>query len=204
MWIIKLGGSLAKGELLPDWLDVIQGCGRGRAIIVPGGGGYADTVRDQQRLWAFDDATAHSMALLAMDQYGHQLVALGNVKNPGAFRTARQRAELQTLDAVSVWLPSHWMEDERDVARNWDITSDSLALWLAVAVGAKGVLLIKSLTLETGSLSVDEACRRGWIDAAFPDLLRRYQTPAWLLGISHQADLYGLLEGHQGAGLALI
>ncbi|MFN0316892.1 MAG: aspartate kinase, partial [Burkholderiales bacterium] len=67
MWIVKLGGSLSRAGTLAQWLAAIAQVGRGKIIVVPGGGSYADAVRDEQERWRFDDSCAHSMALLAMD-----------------------------------------------------------------------------------------------------------------------------------------
>ena len=68
MWIVKLGGSLGRDPVLKEWLDTLVALGSGRVVIVPGGGGFAEEVRDQQELWRFDDLAAHNMAVLAMAQ----------------------------------------------------------------------------------------------------------------------------------------
>jgi len=70
--VIKLGGSFAFSADLRDWIAAIAGCA-GRAVIVPGGGPFADAVRAAQVQMGFDDRTAHRMALLAMEQYAHAL-----------------------------------------------------------------------------------------------------------------------------------
>ena len=44
-----------------------------RIVVVPGGGPFADAVRDFDRSLGLSPHTAHWMALLAMDQYGHVL-----------------------------------------------------------------------------------------------------------------------------------
>src|SRR5215470_10293007 len=73
--IVKLGGSFAFSVHLRDWIAAIANCG-GRAVIVPGGGPFADTVRVAQAQMGFDDVTAHRMALLAMEQYGCAITSL--------------------------------------------------------------------------------------------------------------------------------
>ena len=55
MWVIKLGGSLLSSESLKEWLSVIVKHGAGKLVIVPGGGIFADKVRDEQQKWKFDD-----------------------------------------------------------------------------------------------------------------------------------------------------
>lgn len=74
MWVVKLGGSLAASDRLPDWLRSLAG--RSDLVLVPGGGPFADQVRAMQARWGFDDATAHHLALLAMEQFGRMLCAL--------------------------------------------------------------------------------------------------------------------------------
>ena len=49
--VLKLGGSYAFSPHLKDWLDAIAACA-GCAVVVPGGGPFADAVRMAQRfLW---------------------------------------------------------------------------------------------------------------------------------------------------------
>ena len=70
MWVVKLGGALERDGDLRAVLDTLAGAGAGRLVIVPGGGTFADLVRERQRNWRFDNGTAHAMAVLAMAQYG--------------------------------------------------------------------------------------------------------------------------------------
>src|SRR5258705_11959872 len=73
--VIKLGGSFAFSADLRDWIAAIAGCA-GRAVIVPGGGPFADAVRAAQVRMGFDDRAAHRMGLLAMEQYGCAIKSL--------------------------------------------------------------------------------------------------------------------------------
>ncbi|MBV8535260.1 MAG: aspartate kinase, partial [Alphaproteobacteria bacterium] len=67
--VVKLGGSLANAGTLRSWLGVVRENGAGRCVVVPGGGAFADAVRDTQQRVGFSDRAAHVMALLAMEQY---------------------------------------------------------------------------------------------------------------------------------------
>src|SRR3546814_1733087 len=90
LWVVKLGGSLAGGPELTGWLDALA-AGGGSIVLVPGGGPFADAVRTMQRRWSFGDATAHHLALLAMEQYGLMLAGLQPVLRPAASRAANLR-----------------------------------------------------------------------------------------------------------------
>ena len=92
MWVIKLGGSVTHYDSLVHWLRLVVRWGDGKVIIVPGGGMYADAVRDFQRMRAghadghINDHHAHALAIYAMDQMARSLVAmvpeLALVRNP--------------------------------------------------------------------------------------------------------------------------
>lgn len=80
-YIIKIGGSLYYRPELKRVLAHAAGLVKAphSAVIVPGGGPFADQVRRAQQRWLFADKTAHDMALLAMRQYGLMLAALSGL-----------------------------------------------------------------------------------------------------------------------------
>ena len=203
MWVVKLGGSLAGSDALRDWLAVLARGGRGRVVVVPGGGPYADAVRAEQQRWGFDDNTAHSMALLAMDQYGHQLAALGNEASPCTFEAASTISEIHSAlerRAVAVWIGSRMAEGDAALPRDWGLTSDSLAAWLAAALSASGLALVKSLRVEETEVSSAVLAAREWVDRRFPDFLREARFETRLFGVE-QGALFERTLGGAAAGL---
>lgn len=174
MWVIKVGGSLTGDPGLPQWLAALAG--HRNAVVVPGGGPFADTVRTSQARWGFDDATAHHMALLAMTQYGLQLCAL----EPRLCAAADSGAIHRTLEygRVPVWIPERMAAAEPTLARDWSVTSDSLAAWLADRLGADGLLLIKSAPGPYPE-TPEALAAAGLVDAAFP---RYCRTPMRIAG----------------------
>ena len=198
MWVVKLGGSLARSEKLPGWLAVLARAGRGRAVVVPGGGRYADTVRSEQQRWGFDDSTAHSMALLAMDQYGHELAAIGNQAAPRTFEAACTGTEIHSAlgrGAVAVWIGSRMAEGDATLPRDWGLTSDSLAAWLTRNLDASGLALVKSVRVEEPEVSAAALVAREWVDRRFPDFLRDGRFETRLFGDGQEASLERTLGG---------
>jgi 5-(aminomethyl)-3-furanmethanol phosphate kinase len=164
--IVKLGGSLAAAGTLRIWLDTVVAQGSGRCVIVPGGGDFADAVRAAQQRLGFSDRTAHRMALLAMQQYALLLAELAPALRPcedGAQITAALAA-----GGIALWLPSRMVEADRAIAESWDVTSDSLAAWLAHRVGAARLVLVKSAPAPSPPLSPERLAALGLVDAAFP------------------------------------
>src|SRR6185369_14601723 len=100
----------------------------GRIVLVPGGGPFADAVRAAQPRMGFDDGAAHRMALLAMEQYGCALASGRKQFSLADSRAAIDRA--LELKQVPVWLPTR-MALAADIPASWEVTSDSLAAWLA-------------------------------------------------------------------------
>ena len=178
--VVKLGGSHADVPgLRAAWLRAIAAA-NGRVVLVPGGGPFADAVRAQQSAMGYDDATAHDMALLAMAQYGLALSA-----TPGfvAVETPAQIDRAHAAKLVPVWLPRAMLARAPQGLKSWSVTSDSLALWLAVRLGASGVLLIKRDADHPG------------LDAAFPDFRARFSGEIRIAGpddVPERLDLAAL------------
>jgi aspartokinase-like uncharacterized kinase len=141
--VIKLGGGL-----LPhvDHFDaVLAAIGRAarsrRLLIVPGGGRFADAVRDVHRQHRLSDTAAHWMAVLAMDQYAHLVVSR---LAAGVLVTATgEIADALDVGRVPVLAPSRWLQAADPLPHSWDVTSDSIAAWVAGQVGARRLVLIK-------------------------------------------------------------
>jgi aspartokinase-like uncharacterized kinase len=198
-WVVKLGGSLAESAALSEWLAVLARAGRGRTIVVPGGGPFADAVRAAQRRSGLDDSTAHSMALLAMDQYGHQLAAMGNRAFPGTFTLTDTRPRIDAAlaaSSVAVWLPARMTDAEPHLPREWDLTSDSIAAWFAGVLHARGLVLVKSVALPE-QLEMQELVQRSWVDARFPESAAAAGVPVRVFGAGQQALLEQLLASRQ-------
>jgi probable H4MPT-linked C1 transfer pathway protein len=141
--VFKMGGSLlAYPELLQSTLAaIIDDSTRHGVAIVPGGGPFADAVRDADRRLGLDDATAHWMAVLAMDEYAHLLVGL-RAELALAF-SARDAETHIASGRVPVIAPYRWLREADPLPHSWDVTSDSIAAWLASALGAARLVLVK-------------------------------------------------------------
>ena len=126
--VVKLGGSLAFSTRLRNWIEALAACA-GRVVIVPGGGPFADAVRSAQPRMGFHDSAAHHMAVLAMEQYGRALASLNKALSPADSERAIHR-DLAN-GRVPVWMPSQMVLRATDIAQSWEVTSDSLATWLA-------------------------------------------------------------------------
>lgn len=166
--VVKLGGSTAHAAEMSEWIAALAGSALS-LVIVPGGGPFADQVRDAQKKMGFSDTAAHAMAILAMDQFGHAILDRNQRLMPT--RSLNEIEKTLAGNAIPVWLPSSLAVPAPDIPVSWDITSDSLAAWLASKIGADALLLIK----QTGAFSdrddIGSLTDKGIVDPAFGSML---------------------------------
>jgi len=186
-WVLKLGGSLYGSTQLRTALVHVARRGAGRVVLVPGGGPFADSVRAAQQHHGLGDHHAHRMALRGMEQYGLMLAAMQPRLQPvGDLETMRRAL---AAGRVPVWLPVPLAESWALPACDWTLTSDSLALLLTAALGARHLLLIKAAPMQRVAGRLPPAP----VDAAFMPLLAA--QPAELrVAWSHPAALERLGE----------
>jgi 5-(aminomethyl)-3-furanmethanol phosphate kinase len=192
--VVKVGGGMTRpgDDALRALCRALGEAARTEALlVVPGGGAFADVVRDHDRRFALGDATAHRLAILAMDQLGGVLGAL----IPGAEATTR--LEDARRGRAAVLLPAELVLREDPLPASWEVTSDSIAAWVAGAAGAGRLVLVKAVDgLHAGRpadgppltrLAVDELAalravgRAAEVDAHFPAALREADVDAWVV-----------------------
>lgn len=181
MIVVKVGGSLYNTPELVHWLSYLEKYSSQHPIvIVPGGGPFADQVRTAQSLHQFDDETAHHMAILAMKQFGLLLLALS--PNCQAIST------YDTPSApLSIWLPDDSLLSEPSLTKSWDISSDSIALWLAAELNAKQLLLIKRTSHHVRSIK--ELTSHHIIDNGFAQLFSKVTVDTKIVPYQAYTDL---------------
>ena len=71
------------------------------------------------------------MAVLGMEQYGWYIASFGISTSP----------DLQVPEHPTVFLPYALLKKEDPLPHNWDITSDTIAAWVAYRLGLDLVVL---------------------------------------------------------------
>jgi dihydroneopterin aldolase len=109
------------------------------------------------------------MAILAMEQFGH-VIADGRPRIVAA-RTLEQIRQARANRRIPVWMPSTLALAAADIRQSWDITSDSLAAWLAGRLGASELVLIKQSGDFSEQDTVESLSGRGIVDVALAGML---------------------------------
>ncbi|OIQ75800.1 amino acid kinase family protein [mine drainage metagenome] len=193
MWVVKLGGSLLGQPELKTWLSLLARQSDGRVVIVPGGGVFADAVRSAQVSGGFDDATAHHMALLAMEQFGLLMRAL----RPELVTASSELeiAERSWQHRAIIWMPSSMVLADRKIPTNWTVTSDSLAAWLARKIGADRLVLVKHAGCSEQPLPIDHLVEQGLLDSAFAEFSAPLTCPIQMIAKTASGAFADALAG---------
>src|SRR5437763_265625 len=198
--VVKLGGSYAGTAECEHWLAALDRC-RGHTILVPGGGPFADAVREAQHRMGFDDRAAHHMALLAMEQYGCALAqpraGWQMASSPDGIR--RVLAE----GGLPVWAPTTMVLAEKDLPACWELSSDSLAAWLAGKLGVRRLLIVKPAVPSPGCLSAAALAAAGVVDPLFPRFLGASGTEAYIAGPTDHAAAAAAIRSAAPPGLRI-
>lgn len=193
--VVKIGGSLLETGRLAEILALVVRARR-PTVVVPGGGPFADAVREAQALFGFSDKLAHRMALLAMHQTG--LLMTGIEPRLVAAETIAAMRGAWKVGRVAVWLPARLCERDRKIPCDWSITSDGLAARLAERLGRAPVVLVKSRTVDRVASPADLA-RDGVVDPVFAEIQARAGLEWAVLGPGEERELAALLRARPSA-----
>jgi 5-(aminomethyl)-3-furanmethanol phosphate kinase len=173
--VLKVGGSLLDWPELPARLrKFIQERRAGepgvRIALLPGGGDFADSVRRYDRIHRFGADVAHFLALHAMSLAGGVLFGLLPCLRP--IDTLAALDEDWPPDEVPMLPPGLALEElefhrRKPMPYSWEVTSDTLAAWIAGELPSRSLVLVKSAPLPRGATR-DHAAQLGLVDPYFP------------------------------------
>jgi len=218
--VVKIGGSLLRlgtahvSAVLGRLADAISTV---PLLVVPGGAVFDGEVRKASCYHNIGNDAAHWMAVTAMDAYGWWLVDLAPGSVPVRDLTEAQQAVV--AGRLPVLLPFALTYGRDALPHTWDVTSDSIAVWVAAAAGARRVILVKDVdgiyTTEPGRgpepellSEVDSATasNSGAVDRYFAEALARFfpSGECWVTGGTDPARLADLILGGRPTGTRVI
>ncbi len=215
--VIKVGGSLGQSNTLPNLLQKItEISSRHKIMIVPGGGIFADAVREYDRRFGVTADAGHWMSILAMDQYGHLLSSM--LANSVLVRGLASAREALLHGQIPVLLPYDLIRETDALPRSWGVTSDSISAWLAELAGARQLVLLKSVDglfhgndARKGEVQLKKteswapgAGYQGVVDHYFSTILQKITMDPWLVNGNHPERLEQLLVTGTTTGTRLL
>lgn len=178
MIIVKLGGSLIDSKYLTCWLNQLTALKTKKICIVPGGGPFADLVRETDHKYQLNQKNAHAMAVLAMQQYAWLL----SDKNPTYTCISNIKSLIEKQNGHYIWLPYDAIMQTCTLPFSWEVTSDSLAVWFARRCKAEHLCLIKSNNVDEHAYHPE--IHEHLIDHYFPQAAQNYQGEISIYGDS--------------------
>jgi aspartokinase-like uncharacterized kinase len=209
--VVKVGGGLAReagdGALRALCRTIGDAGARHQLLVVPGGAAFADAVRDHDSRFGLRAATAHRMAILAMEQFGWLLADLIPRAAPCSDLAAARAAAARA--GTPILLPAALLAGD-PLPASWAVTSDSIAAWVAGAGQAARLVLVKPVEglyrdwpgdgrplarLSVGELAeLRAAGRAAGVDGHLPEALQAAGVEAWVIDGREPARLATLLE----------
>ncbi|MHA1212950.1 MAG: amino acid kinase family protein, partial [Candidatus Heimdallarchaeota archaeon] len=148
--LIKVGGSITErgsrsqikelGQIITEQYEKW-----GNFIIIPGGGIFAEVIRDIQKQYSITDEVAHWMAILAIDQHGLLLsnyIPKSEIIDLNKLRMLDKNSRQMKVPILEVY---EFAKDYSKLEHSWNTTSDALACEIALFLGVKKIIFVKDI-----------------------------------------------------------
>jgi hypothetical protein len=209
--IIKVGGSLA---LHPEKLRILcrkltELSSKHKLVVVPGGGEFADTVRNLDLRFHLSPQVSHRMAILGMDQYGLLLADL----LPSSSLIDKLECVKEILDSgkLPIFFPFASLFRDETLENSWDVTSDAITAFVAGQLhNSKAILLTDvdgiyncdpkkfpeaKLIRELSARDLSEMNVRTSVDKFLPKLLLQFQIECFVVNGLYPQRVEAILNG---------
>jgi aspartokinase-like uncharacterized kinase len=209
--VIKVGGSLAEDPAALRALCTKLGeiAKKHMILVVPGGGKFADVVREFDQQFALSCNISHRMAILGMDQFGLLLSQI--IPNSCAIYSLNDAKQLSESKSVPIFLPSQLMFQEDPLENSWTVTSDSIATFIASRLRVSKVILVTAvdgiftkdpkkysdakLIKKLSARELLKFGKRTSVDQFLPKLLLKTQVNCYVVNGKYPERIEAILEG---------
>ncbi|MFX1570521.1 MAG: hypothetical protein ACFFCV_19455 [Promethearchaeota archaeon] len=112
-----------------------------RIILIPGGGSFANFIRKAYSELKFTEEIAHWMGIISMNYNGLEL----NKKFPSLQITENFEKLKENNKMFCIFLPYEYIKDNDRLPHSWDVTSDSISLFIAKELNLEECYFIKDV-----------------------------------------------------------
>ena len=218
--VIKVGGSLASNpKVLRALCKTLGGLAeQHRIVVVPGGGEFADLIRDLDKRYFLNPNTAHRIAILGMDQYGFLLSQL--IPNSLIVQTLVDASDVVQTTKIAVFIPYKLISESAPLEASWDVTSDSIAAHVAIELHARKLVLVTDvdgiytdnpktnpkaqLIREISTSYLREQRERTSVDKFLPRLLEKTNIDCFVANGKYPERIEKILENKQTTSTRII
>ena len=187
MILFKLGGSLLNSRFMKIWIKFITNHFKGRAIIIPGGGLFANHIRAVQKDYNLENDIAHDMALYSMSQMGLLISSIDRI-NLHFCNTKHEISRVIEDNKVPIIGSFDFLKTRIGSSnKDWSITSDSIALLISEELQRNTLLIVKSCLcsfidskIALNQIKVNKLVSLGILDASFSLNFQNSRTKVYL------------------------
>ncbi|MHA1409914.1 MAG: amino acid kinase family protein [Candidatus Odinarchaeia archaeon] len=211
--VVKVGGSLfvdfnKTALIFNTLLELIHG--GYRLVVVPGGGMFADSIRMLQKKYNITDDAAHWLAILSMVQTAYLIMDIN--KYAVIFSNIKELNALYDKNFLPIVNAHDFLKSDDRLPHSWDITSDSISVFIANKLNSKKLILLKDVDgIFTGDPQLNnnyrlkkrvtlkdfELFNYNVVDNYFPYILKDFlkHGSCWIINGNFPYRIKDLLEG---------
>jgi aspartokinase-like uncharacterized kinase len=201
--VVKIGGSL-----FPEYTTKL--CeklyeSKEQIVLINGGGQLANDIREFNKIEQYSNDINHWSAIKCMDIIG-QLIADKN-KNISPVIRIKDIPNIFKKNKIPLLLSYELLKSQDPLKHTWDITSDSIACWLANQLNAKLLILTNVDGIYDGNIShknkklINEISanklllfNESSVDKCLPRLLIKYHLDCYVMNGKHPARVLNHLN----------
>lgn len=217
--VLKVGGSLIEhpSELKALCKTLSSLAKTHKISVVPGGGVFADMVRKVDEEWKLSETIAHKMAVLAMDQYG---LFLSDITPNSQVCYCLEDVKSARRGSLPIILPSRYIFCEDPLEHSWDVTSDSIAAYMAGVLKAEKLVLVTDvdgiyednprknpdakLVKQLTAKQLLSWNKRTSVDKALPNLLIKFKLNCYVVNGMHPERVCAILANRKSVYTCII
>lgn len=205
--LIKIGGSLVKkgySVLSEISRSTIVLSNKYRVIVVLGGGDIANVIRGLYNEFHICQSAAHWMAISAMNING--MLFVGMNRRLKAVETILECKNTASKGYVPVILPYRLLKKIDSLPRSWEVTSDSIASFIAHILDTDYAILLKDVPgiyknydkksiISNIRASELKDLKQSCTDSYLPKLVERYKKDIYIASGLHPERIMNILNG---------
>jgi aspartokinase-like uncharacterized kinase len=212
---VKIGGSILDGEAATAALipAITALPGNSRIVILTGGGQAVKRIKANQRSLGTPFYACWRSGVLCLDVTAHLLASYST-----RFTVAASLTDISAClgsGHIAVFAPAGAILNSLDLTPDWEVTTDSMGLYFAAALGARRYVIVSDVDgiyarrpeeLTCGPpialIRVEELeqLATSKLDRTFPAYFRRYARPTVVVNGRHPERVSAALCGERTVG----
>ena len=199
--VVKIGGSL-----FPDYaITLADQLKNTNSLIILGGGEFANLIRKYDSKFKFSDETNHWTAIDCMDIIAK--LVNDKVKSSKLVYTLDDAFKVSSEGYTPIFVVSKFLKQDNPFKCSWDVTSDSIAAYIAHLLNAK-LLIVTNVNgiytqdpKESGSTFISKidakkllTFKESSIDAMLPSLLLEFGTICYVVNGKYPERVLALID----------